>query len=784
MQLNQKNKVELKQQQQEKNVISQLWFKYFPYWPVFLILFALSIVWAKYSLKKATPLYESKATILIKDEKKGIDDNKLIQEINQLSSKKIIENEIEVLQSRELMDEVVKDLHLYTQVFESIDGKKFVSVYNTSPLIIEALKPDTLLARANQQPFTYDQNSGRVNFDGKAYPVNAWVSTKYGVLKFTQRTIQGVPAKGPFYFSLTNPKYVSTGILSNLTVSSASKLASVINLKLLDEIPQRSEDILNGLISEYNNAAIKDKNKLASSTLGFVIDRLDIVGKDLASIEGKLQQYKSNQGAVDISSQGQLFLESVNVNDRKLSDVSMQIAVLDQVENYVRSKDNTGGMVPSTVGVNDPMLSDLLNKLYEAELDYDKLKTTTGENNPLALSKAEQINKIKPSILESIRNQKKNLEASKLNLYSTNNRYSSMLNSIPKMEKDLLEISREQNIKSGIYNYLLQKKEELALAQASTVSDSRIIDRAQSSFSPVSPNPKKKYMMAVAMALALGLAIVTALEMLKRTILFRHEIEKFTSIPIIGEIVHEKSKSPLVIGEGKRTFVAEQFRKLRTSLPYIGMVGDRKKLLVTSNASGDGKSFIVANLGLSLAMVDKKVIVLEFDLSNPSLSEKLNVTTINKGLTDYLRGAAEPEEIIRRTDINDNLFVMPAGSLPDNPSELIMSDRVPELMEFLTPLFDYIIIDTAPVGLLSDAYVLSSYCDATLYVIRHGHTSKVSVERIDANNKINELKNMAIVFNGVKSRGFGRNGYGYGYGYGYIHKEKEVKRKKMRKVKI
>jgi capsular exopolysaccharide synthesis family protein len=784
MQLNQKNKVELKQQQQEKNVITQLWFKYFPYWPVFLILLALSIVWAKYSLKKATPLYESKATILIKDEKKGIDDNKLIQEINQLSSKKIIENEIEVLQSRELMDEVVKDLHLYTQVFESIDGKKFVSVYKTSPLIIEALTPDTLLARADQQPFSYDKNNGRVSFDGKAYPVNAWVSTKYGILKFTPRTIQEVPAKGPFYFSLTNPKYVSTGILSNLTVSSASKLASVINLKLLDEIPQRSEDVLNGLISEYNNAAIKDKNKLASSTLGFVIERLDIVGKDLASIEGKLQQYKSNQGAVDISSQGQLFLESVNVNDRKLSDVTMQIAVLDQVENYVRSKDNTGGMVPSTVGVNDPLLSQLLDKLYEAELDYDKLKTTTGENNPLALSKAEQINKIKPSILENIRNQKKNLEASKLNLYSTNNRYSSMLNSIPKMEKDLLEISREQNIKSGIYNYLLQKKEELALAQASTVSDSRIIDRAQSSFSPVSPNPKKKYMMAVAMALALGLAIVTALEMLKRTILFRHEIEKFTSIPIIGEIVHEKSKSPLVIGEGKRTFVAEQFRKLRTSLPYIGMVGDRKKLMVTSNASGDGKSFIVANLGLSLAMVDKKVVVLEFDLSNPSLSEKLNVTTINKGLTDYLRGNAEPEEIIRRTDINDNLFVMPAGSLPENPSELIMSDRVPELMEFLTPLFDYIIIDTAPVGLLSDAYVLSSYCDATLYIIRHGHTSKVSVERIDANNKINELKNMAIVFNGVKSRGFGRNGYGYGYGYGYIHKEKEVKRKRIRKVKI
>ena len=776
MQVNQKRELE----GTEKNLAAQLWFKYSPYWPLFLLLLLFCFAGAWLKLRYTTPLYESTATILIKDEKKGLDDSKMIESMNQLSTKKIIENEIEVIHSRALMNEVVKNLHMYAQVFE--EGRvKDISAYASSPIMIQVNNPDSIIGIDKKVFFNYDRTKSQVIIEGQAYAVNTWLNTKkYGIIKFIPRTVNNV-VKGALYFSLVNPKYVASGLVSRLNVASANKNSSVINLKLRDEVPNRSEDILNGLILAYNNAALKDKNTLATNTLAFVDDRLAIVGKDLSSIETKLQQYKSNRGAVDISSQGQLFLESVNVNDRKLSDVNVQITVLDQVENYIRSKDNTGGIVPSTVGVNDPLLTELLNKLYDAELQYDKLRATTGENNPMAISLNDQINKIKPSILENINSQKKGLEASRGNLYSTNNRYSSMLNTIPKMERDLVEISREQNIKSGIYNFLLQKREETALSHASTVADTRIIDKAQSSFAPVTPNRKMYYFLAVVLASILGIGLITANELTNRNILFRHEIEQYTSIPIIGEIIHEKSESPLVIGEGKRTFIAEQFRKLRTSLPYIGIHGDRKKILVTSTISGDGKSFIVANLGLSLAMADKKVMLLEFDLSNPSLSDKLSVS-VNKGLTDYIKGYAEPEEIIRRTAANKNLFIMPAGTLPDNPSELIMSEKVQELMEYLTPLFDYIIIDTAPVGLLSDAYVLSNYCDATLYVIRHRHTPKLSVERMDANNKINELKNMAIVFNGIRSRGFGKNGYGYGYGYGYIHEEKGTKRKKRKSV--
>ncbi|MFI5185157.1 MAG: GumC family protein [Chitinophagales bacterium] len=763
----------------EENTVQKLWFKYSPYWPLFILFLFLAVAGAWYYLRFQTPLYESVATILIKDEKKGEDDSRIIESLNLLSTKKIIENEIEVLKSKAMMMQVVKKLHLYAPVYEKTKTKE-LSAYATSPVIIQAVNPDSLVETKKEVPVSYDSAGRKVILENKPYSLNVWVNTPYGILKFIP---QNGRTKNPLYFTLADPKKVAFSLAGSLDVSAASKLSSVINLSLKDEVPKRSEDILNELISVYDNASINEKNKLADNTLVFLDERLGSVGHDLDSIEQKLKEYKSDKGAIDISSQGTLYLQNVSANDQKLTDVNLQLSVLDQVENYVKAKNNAGDGMPSTLGVSDPTLPQLLGKLYDDQLEFEKLKRSMGENNPAVLNVKAEIDKMKPSILENIRSQRENLQASRDNLNSTNSRYSSMLESFPQKEKDLVEISREQNIKTSSYNFLLQKREETQLSLLSSIGASRIIDKAQTSLGPVSPKKKLVYIGAILLAFVLALGLVTINEMFKRTILYRKEIESYTSIPVIGEIVYEKSKDPLVIGSGKRTFIAEQFRNLRTTLPYIGLNGPRKKLQVTSTVSGEGKSFIVTNLGIGLALAGKKVVVMEFDLSNPTLVDKLNVTGIKKGLSDYLTGEAEPDEIIQRTPVHENLFIVPAGWLPENPSELIMSEKVPELLAYLSDIFDYIIIDTAPVGLLSDAYVLSNYCDATLYVVRHKHTRKLSIQRLDANNKINELKNMAIVFNGVKSRGFGKNGYGYGYGYGYIHKEKR-KRKFMKRIPL
>jgi len=761
----------------EKNVLSQLGFKYLPYWPLFVLFVVASLAGAwVYIRYKTTPLYESVATILIKDEKKGQDDSKMIESLNMLSSKKIIENEMEVLQSKELMLQVVKKLHLYAQIFEK--GKvKPLSIYTTSPVRIQMRNPESLEPVSNVF-FTYDSLKKVVLINKQPYPIDSFVKTPYGELRFVLNRPWDFH-KNPIYFSLVSPKRVSVSLANSLNISSASKMSSVLKLKIRDEEPERGEDILNELLASYRDAEINDKRILAMNTLNFVDERLNAVAHDLDSIEGKLQQYKSRRGAIDIGSQGTMFLQNVTTLDNRMGDVNTQLSVLDKVEDYVKSKDqsNSGGIVPSTVGVSDPLLSQLLTKLYESEIQSSKLKKTYGNNNPAVITVNDEIEKIKPSILENIRSQRQSLESSKQSLSQINNKYSSMLGSIPQKEKDLVEISREQNVKTGIYNFLLQKREETALSLSSYITDTRTIDKAQSSIGPVSPDKKKIYAIALLIAVALVVALVTLNEMFKRTILYRHEIEGFTSVPVIGEVVYEKSGEQIVIGNGKRTFIAEQFRNLRTSLHYIGLNADRKKLLITSTVSGEGKSFIVANLGVSLAMAGKKVVVLEFDLSDPTLSQKLGFTA-TKGITDYLNGTAEPEEIVRRTAVHENLFIMPAGPLPENPSEMIMSDKVPELLNYLTGIFDYIIVDSAPVGLLSDGYVLSGYCDATLYVVRHRHTRKISIQRLDENNKVNELKNVAIVFNGVRARGFGNNGYGYGYGYGYIYDEGKKKKKR------
>ncbi len=759
-----------------KSALGDVLFKYLPYWPIFIAFMIVSLFAAWFYLRITPPKYEITASILIKDENKGSSEGETINSLEKLSRKKIVENEIEIFRSRTLMQQVVNNLHLYASLFEE-DKLIPKSAYTTSPIVVEAIDPDQITA-VDKVPFRYNASDSQVVIGSKSYAINKIVETDYGNLKFKLNEKQlNKPAK-QLYFSLTNPKKVTSALLQGLTATASTKLTSILTLKIRDTDPRQGEDILDELIAVYNRASLDEKNKLATNTSTFVQKRLKEVELELSDIERKAQGYKSTQGAVDISTQGQLFLKSVNETDQKLADVDMQLSILNEVEKYVRNKESEGGIVPSTLGLKDQMLPDLLNKLQAQELEYEKLKRTTAENNPILVSIRDQIGKIRPGLLENIQNQRASLEASKLNLYSTNNSYSTVLQSIPQKERELIDISRQQAIKSNLYAFLLQKLEESELSHRSTIIDTRIVDRAEASLEPVSPRSKLIYVVAFIVAFAVPAGFVSLKEFLNRKILFRHEIESLTSTPIIGEISLDKSKEQLVIQQGKRTFIAEQFRRMRTSLGYVGGNSGKKKILVTSSLSGEGKSFVAANLALSLALTDKKVVLLELDLANPSLSQKLDVS-YEEGVSSYLQGEAEPEQIIKRTIISDNLFFIPSGPLPENPSELLMSEKLKELLAYLDIAFDIIIIDSAPASLLSDAYVLSPMCDVTLYVVKHKFTPKSYLERLDEENEVNQLNNLRIVFNGIQSRGFTKNGYGYGYGYGYIHNNNTKKKKKQ-----
>lgn len=756
--------------EQSSSIVTQGIYRFIPYWPLFLVLFAVGIAAAYTYLKMATPMYECTASLLIKDEHKGTEESKTVESLDKLSTKKIIENETEVIQSASLLKKVVNRLYLYAPVYRE-ETLKNESAYSNSPVQIELASIDDITP-VEKVYFTYNYKDSTVNVGGTAYPVNKWLETSYGKLKFKNNPLAKGQQQGKLFFSIASPKSIVSTLSNSLKVTTSNKMTSILNLTLTDEDPKKGEAILNELLTVYNEAILNEKSTLANNTLQFIEKRLQAVEHDLDSTEKKIQSFKSNSGAVDLSTQGQLFLQNVSANDQKMGDINMQMAVLNQVETFVNSKENGSGIVPSTLGVADPALSHLVEKLYSAELEYEQLKTTTAENNPILVSVADRIQKIRPGIIQNIESQRRSLVASRNNLSSTNSGYGSILRSMPEKERELLEINREQSIKNNIYNLLLQKREETALSYASTVSENQIINSAASSEKPVSPKKKIVYLASMLMALLAGMGFVYARESFSRKIMFRHEIEQLIALPIIGEISIDNSKNAIVVSNTKKTFIAEQFRKLRMSLSYMGISPKHKRIMVTSSISGEGKSFIATNLALTLALSNKKVVLLDFDLNNPTLSKKLNIA-YHYGIADYLEGKVEADEILIQTGDNPNFYMIPPGSLPYNPTELIMNGKTEELLNYLDTKFDYIIIDTAPVVPVTDAYILSPLCDVTLFVVKHGFTPKVFIERLDENNKINHLNNAAIVFNGVTPRGFGSSHYGYGYGYGYIYDDSQ-----------
>lgn len=750
-------------EEKEVNIFQLVISKFLPYWPLLVLLVLLSLTAAYVYLRYATPMYEANASIIIKQDRRGGNDASTMEALNLITSQKNLENELKIIQSRSLMEDVVKELHLYAPI--SQEGKvKASDAYVTSPITIELLNTDSL-RETEKVEFTYDKSTQTVLLEGKdKFPINQFVNTKYGTLRFSPNKYynQLHETGRQSYFSLVNPSTLAIIISKGLVINAGAS----VDLSYKDPIPQRAINILNTLITIYEKGSIEEKNILTRNTLEFINDQLAILGKDLDSIETGVQRFKSGSNAVNIGSQGNIYLGKVSENDSKLGEINNQVAILNEVEKYVTQNASQSGILPSTLGVGDPALSELTNKLYSSELELARLKKTMGANNPRVLSLTEEINAMKPTVLENIRSQKTNLSAARQGLNASNSGLNSMLLSLPQKERQLLEISREQQTKNNLYQFLLQKKQESELSFASTTSNSRVLDKAIAGKDPVSPKKKLIYLMALFGACGLFVGIIFAKDFLSTKIRYRDELEKMTSIPILGEVAFTKSNTALVIEKGSRSFVAEEFRKLRISLSFLGIGPEHKKILLTSSISGEGKSFIAANLAVSISLTGKKVVLVDLDLNRPTQSKILNVN-YEEGITDFLLRGKSPEEIINKIESQDSLYFISTGSLPENPTELLVGEKIKSLIEYLDRNFDMVVIDTSPAELVTDAFILSGLCDATLYVVRHDYTPKMLIKRIDSNYQINPLFNPAIIFNGLKTRGVFKHNYGYGYNYVY-----------------
>ena len=783
-----------------KNALNAIVFRYLPFWPIFGITIIFSLAVSFIYIHYQTPIFEANATILLKDPKSGLDNASVLESLGVSNNEtKTVENEIEVLKSRILTRQVVRDLGLYAQIYSKGTFRDVIIYPN--PVKFVALNPDALLNSGNVPiSFKYIASKNYIILAGKNYPLNVPVITPYGAFIIQPTTadkqkFSALSDKEHYYLQVRAVKTAGGVLQSMLTVGLAAKQSSLIGLKLDDQAANRAEDILNSLINVYNKAGIDDKNATVANTLEFINNRLITVTKDLNDVEENLQQYRTNENILDLTDQGRAYLSNVQTKDQDLSKIQIQLDVLNEIEKYILKKADHPGIVPSTLGVEDALLNSLLEKLYSAELSLDNLRQTSGENSPGMVSLQEQIKQLKGSLLENVKSLRQNLIATQNSLQTDVNKNTGMLKTVPKKERTLLEINRQQLIKNAIYTFLLQKREDAEISYASAVADSRIVNYAESSGYPIKPIPFNLYLIGLSIGVFSGVVFVLVREQFNREVLFRSEIEKATSATVLAEIIHDDSGETLVIKDGKRTIIAEQLRALRTSLNYIGLQGDKKTILLTSSISGEGKSFMAVNMAVSLSLTGKKVVLLEFDLRKPKVSKMLNIAQ-EPGISNYLAGLASYEEII--IPINDEnlkgLFVLPAGAIPPNPTELMLNGKLDMLMEKLKNDFDYILIDSPPIGLVTDAKILNKYSNACMYMVRHKYTPRHYLGLIEQLHYNNELNNLNIIFNGLKTRGvlvggssgYGSSysyGYGYGtaYGYGYTGDEKKQSQKSKRK---
>lgn len=745
---------------------------YLKYWWMFLLSIILFVSLAFAYLFFSTPLYSVSSSILIKiDGGADFAQNTVYSELEAYESNKQVENEMEILSSYSLMRDAIEELPLDYFYYTEDKYSRKVELYGEEvPVTVKTLlkKPDVGQypeeVRVSVKPFEDHFILIQKDNKEKAYQYGELIDNWYGEIKINKaESFQGVmPDLLHIYFK--NKDQVAGLYRGRIQVNLSQRFASVFNISLVDAVPKKGEDVLNKLIEQYNLQAVKEKNVTASNTIDFINSQLDTLMRDLNIIERKVEQYRRTNNISDMGTENSLMVQSSKEIETKLSQIKTQMEVLNYLEDYLSDPQSTGVEVASNLSIIDETLSGLVDEFNKLQNDRQRLLRTVQPNSPLVTTIDGQLEALKKNIGTNISNMKNGLRIENQNLTADLEQINKRISNVPEIERGLLELSREQARKQEQYNYLQTKKEESNLSLATTtVSNARVIDKASSSGSPVKPNK----MVIIGMALIVGficpLGFVYLKNALNSKITHKSQVQDITDVPILSEISNYPNGGELLaISERRRTPIAEQFRLLRTNLKFVENGKNDRVLMVTSSISGEGKTFFSLNLGASLSIAKKKVVVLEFDLRKPALLKSVKLKT-KLGIADFLSNDdVSLEDIILDFDKVEGLYLIGCGNIPEDPAELTLGDKVEVLINQLKEKFDYIIIDTAPVGTVTDAFNLAPYCDRTLFLVRYNYTKKenlVFMEDIDIKNK---LRNTSLVMNDAKQT----NGY-YGYSYGY-----------------
>ncbi|MEZ0486595.1 GumC family protein [Fibrella aquatica] len=724
-------------------------FRYLRHWPWFVLSLGLALGGAYLYLRYKQPIYRVQASVLLLDGTKTDDRGGALREFQAATPKKSVENEIEMLRSATLMGQVVEKLHLEHRYFkETKFGKR--EIYQESPIELIVDKAQPVLY---EEPITLTfSDNPVVLINGNPIPLNQSVNTAFGRIRVATR--KPVSAKtAPVIVQASTKQAIAGDYVSRLKAEPTSKTSSVVVLTVDDAVPAKGEAVLNTLIAEYNLASIQSKNKVAGNTLQFIQERLNGLSGELSGVEQRVENFKANEGITDLSTQAQTFLLSAKENDSKLNEVNVQLSALRDLQKYVRSQPADQSGTPATVGLDNPVLLSLIGKATELELRRTEMAQTTTNADPKLQGLDNQIRSTKRQISENVQTMQNMLESTKQNYEAKNQALAGQIRQVPRQERALMDISRQQAIKNDLYTYLLQKREETAVAFAAAVSDSRTVDAAISSLTPVKPVKPMIYLLFGMVGLLLPLGAIAGLDTLNQRIRSRHEVERSTITPILGELSSnsESGKKRLVITPRSRSLITEQIRTLRANLPFVeNTESGSHVMLVTSSISGEGKTFVSLNLGASLALVDRPTVVLEMDLRRPTYQQTFHLDS-NVGISEYLSGEAELSDVLQPVPGYKNFFMISSGTLSEdqNPAELLSSPRLRQLITTLRDQFAYVMLDTPPLGLVSDAQLMAPYADSTLFVVRHGVTPQTSLKAIELVRREQRFKNLNLVLNGV-----------------------------------
>lgn len=776
------------------------------YWPWIVGCVLVALIGAFFYLKSLTPLYTVSSSVLIKDDKgkAGGNEASLADLGFVTSSTQNFDNELEILRSRTLLKKVVTSLDLYINY--SLPGQfRDEELYKQSPVKMW-VTPEEAERMGYAEVEMHFQNgklhTAKVLHKGEEWQKDidslpAVFSTPVGVFTFsaadsTWQQLQPVPEV--IQATVLSPNAAAASFRNRLSVAASNKSTTIALLSLTDSEVARGTDFLNKLVELYNEEGNNDKNEVAAKTAEFINERIHLINQELGTTESQLASFKQRAGVVDVTADATQAAGEQASYERAYAENEVQISLVQHLKDHILNETSQYEVIPANIGLNNSDLNTVVQNYNQMLIERKRLLRTSHEDNPAVQSLNASIEVMRNSVMGALQTAEKGLLINRQALLAQTRKYAGKVSDAPVQEKEYLSMSRQQEIQANLYLMLLQKREENNITLASTANNARVIDEPLAG-GQIFPTPSQTYMIAFILGLALPIGVIFIWGLLQFKIQTRSDVEKITNLPIVGDIplTNEASGSAIVVHENRNELMEEVFRAVRTNLQYMLTEG-QKVILFTSTTSGEGKSFNAGNLACSFAFMGKKVVIVGLDIRKPGLNKVFHLSHKEAGISQYL---AAPEHtdllsLCQVSTVSENLYILPGGTIPPNPTELVARKSLDTAIEILKQHFDYVILDTAPIGMVTDTQLVARVADLSVYVCRSNYTAKSEFKLINELKQDNKLPHPCILLNGIdmskrttgsyygygKYGKYGRYGYGkkYGYGYGYGYGKENVKK--------